>query len=1025
MIKTRTIPDGDSIETYGGSNRNKKRPLHDKDDDGDASCIHQPHKTSCNRWISNSTTSDTTIIRCSKKTLFFISVSILAFFRTECTFHINKTLYNVLVTYQSRELTNVATMSDIYYTYTNIIDNSSIDQYYNHQFSFESNTNRSYEELLHEYNIPMTTATNGKRTSSTKSKALHDISNSMKQDGFDPWMLYDNTTTYTRIHDIHQTYRKQRQQRSRPPILQSNTKGWTIAATETISLSSVKRIPVGKQTTIEITSDTKETSNQHYNWKDLCKNANLSKDSRVIVTNALSTSIGTPFILLLYKQCHVKNIMIVDAMLPNIKKERIIYMNTYRTLFRTIPTLQLTVPTNTAGFGIGGSSSSGSSDSSTKYTTTKWIDTYRPSHILHLENIDSAILDSHTVWGEHMAVKAQQLYHIQNSILPIQQILEYCHHQYQQQQQQQQQQHNTASTKNPLAVLHISQSSIITNPMNRQHSIAMNSINNQRLIDLHSKSVLHNINIMMADYLYTRHDLDDTNKNSNGNKINLFQMHHLQLPYVYGPIMNSSVHNRTKDVINESSSTSIYIDDAIVGILKALHTSQKGDRQLMTLSSTISTTSQWHQDLTYAYELQDKYPFGGIEYEHYMKNIHQQHKSLNVDSYRNAISWVNDLYGLEETRFPCASTCYDINYNNDKTNAGICEASIWDMIYPISQSITEGCTNVIYYVNFDPMLDQLLGPVPNDADTTETTSDTICRIAFVSGTSIIVREQIKEQNDSLKNSKKMNDMEAIQNLNGKISINGTTIIWIPETIKITNAEHSLIKIDPSRFFTSSVMKAMYVESNDMMILSNERISEQYISNSIHDAHDEPYTTQVLRNGFDNVYRTIHHPPSKERSVTFVASEVVSIDKKPTNLVKYMLQKNMTHMKGRHFNYYKQLNHYIQMNMNRPVNDYWDNTLPWIYISMKYMIHNLQSPVAHVFRCQWLDAHYYWGKNNIIYNTEDLTLSYVLTKQRLEGNIGLALPDDDTWISQLDRLTTKQLYIDETNTKEAFLRFMKG
>jgi hypothetical protein len=827
----------------------------------------------------------------------------------------------------------------------------------------------TYEEILNYYDIP-----------TLFTVPQYNLLTAIQQEGFDPWMLQNDNEMHHRIHDQRGSYREQRQQRSRPPsIVPSETNDISPTIVETYAV--VERRNVGNVTTIDIGSDMDHnaTSSQR-KWKYLCTKANLSKSSRVIITNALSVSIGAPLTLLLSKQCEVKNIMVVDAMFPNTKRRRLVLMNTFRTLFRNIATLQLTAPTNTAGLGRVGSE-----------FATDWMEKFKPSHVLHLEDIDG-MLDSEKNWGEYMSSKGQKLLHLQSSMLPIQQIMHYVHHK---------------ESTNELKVLHVTLSSSFQS----DSSDAISPISDNRIVQLHKTSVTHDINAMMADYLYTvQHFRKSTIKEGN-----LLQMHHLNLPNVYGPIMNGKLNDRTK--INDDGKA-LYLDDAMVGILKAIHVSDHEDRQIMTLhtSQESEATRMWRQDLTYAYEVNVEHPFGGLELEHYLSTITT---SFDPKPYQTAMTWVDDLYGINKARFPCVSSCTDSNKNKDAT---ACDTSVWDNVYPVSQLVTKECPNVLYYVNLNPKLDTLLGP-----DTGAPQKKDICRVAFVSGSSpLAVQTMLKAQETSKE--KKLNDAETLQKYNGKLANNGWTLVWIPDkgaSAQVSATDLSLLRIDPSGFFAATVQRAMFIESIDMMTISDDNVRSLLLSHTVHAAHTDEYQTTELRDGFDDVYRTIVHPPSNARSVTFLASALPA-DLMPGNPAQYVEQLStriVDNVKGRHLNYYKQMNHYIQVEMNRPVEDS-DRSSPWMWISRNYFVHNFATEEARIFRCQWYDAHLYWGSENVIRDSEELSLAYLIAKQRLEGSIGYPVADDPTWFPQTSQYTGEPIFVDKTTQTEAFVRFMK-
>jgi hypothetical protein len=124
-----------------------------------------------------------------------------------------------------------------------------------------------------------------------------------------------------------------------------------------------------------------------------------------------------------------------------------------------------------------------------------------------------------------------------------------------------------------------------------------------------------------------------------------------------------------------------------------------------------------------------------------------------------------------------------------------------------------------------------------------------------------------------------------------------------------------------------------------------------------------------------------------------------------------------------------MNHWMQSDTNRPLADgigsrlLYRTSFPWQWISTTLMVHNLQSEAARVLRCSWYDAHLYWGSDSVVEDTEDLSLAYLIGKQRLDGSIGASLAEDDrSWIPQLNKINQQR--IRDADNNEAFIRIAK-
>ena len=97
-------------------------------------------------------------------------------------------------------------------------------------------------------------------------------------------------------------------------------------------------------------------------------------------------------------------------------------------------------------------------------------------------------------------------------------------------------------------------------------------------------------------------------------------------------------------------------------------------------------------------------------------------------------------------------------------------------------------------------------------------------------------------------------------------------------------------------------------------------------------------------------------------------------------------------------YYKQSSHWIQMDLHRPEVEV-KNTLfapyPWQWVSMGLLVHDMRTQAAHNLRCSWFDEYLYWGGSNR--DADELSLSYIIAKSRVEGRLGPGLEDDDGWM----------------------------
>jgi hypothetical protein len=792
----------------------------------------------------------------------------------------------------------------------------------------------------------------------------------------DPWMLQQRPQDDSKFITT-----QKRQERCHPPLIDD-------PMTLELAPSLLHASNVAWSTrTIEV--DTVLYNRTH--WLGFCEQAKVNKKSRVVITNALSMPIATAFTLFIAKQCDVRSILIVDIMAPNIKVQRNRYMNAYRTIYRTITTVKLVVPTHSAGLG--------KLHKNEDEPPLHWLDSFRPSHILHFEP-EQAYRDMISLWEEYMPPSNQLLYQLHHSLLSMQQILSYC-----------QSRRESVTDVDPLMVLQVATASSaapsVIDAVDSEHAL-----HHDRNQDIYA-SVTPQMQSAWTDYLYHSQPRKITN-----HRIQLYQAH---FPAVRGePWIMSD---------DSNVESSLYMEDAMVALLQALQPqkpSSEGGEGLLRINfkkrhddyKERSLDTQVHRNrFKQALEWEQRYPYGVLPAWELNGNSTDGISRPEGDTVPSASSLLRDTYGIHTTRFPCASSCYDAATMQ-------CDASIWDALYPVSRSATETCTYVLYFVNFDTELDQLFETKTlASADArVESSKFKVCRIAFVAKQSPLVQQALKqvivEDGDS-------------ERYNGQLKMQDWTLVWmsLKPASKQWRLNDAILRIEPSRFFPPTVKKVMYTEA-DIFAQSADPVLVHIFSSIDRPARDTHYTRE-FRSGLEHVHRMVEQEPSLARSVSLFASEPSAEDDIKT-VVDYMkrVEADLSDSPGprRHFSYYKQLNHWMQSDTLRPLADgagpqAYRTAFPWQWISTELMVHDLQSEAARLFRCSWLDAHLYWGPDHVVAGTEDLSLAYVVGRQRLEGSIGTGLDEDPSWIPQLDPVT--QLRLLENQKKEAFIRIMKG
>lgn len=746
----------------------------------------------------------------------------------------------------------------------------------------------------------------------------------------DPWSLED---TLLVREEGRKNRRLERQQRTRPPA-------FNLADQPS---SSLKRAMLWKETAIDI-----DTEKEH-DWSALCQAAGLSKKSRVMITGALTAQTGPALALLISKQCGVRNIAGVDAMLPNLRSVRAAAMQVYRMLYRSIDAFQLIVSTGTAGL-------------SRREDELAWLDRLRPTHIVHMETTD-ALEQSSNLWNDYLSARGQRLYHMQNSVLSLQQLLSYCQ----------------SPTENTVSLLHVA---TVPETTESTHVPATTRIHG-----------------MLADFYSTFASKS-------------VRLQHLELPSVFGPTVETQF---------TSTEDAVFVEDAVAAILIALQ-QQSGLHRMKihrTTSRSTNATVVLHQGAlgmtndgeatsrkeifrrvqTSAYKLDQKHPYG----------VNKGPHAVYSSDTQGAVQTFRETFGVHKTHFPCASSC-----NGPTSHA--CDATVFDNILPISQAATAHCQYAVYLVDFAANLEQLF-------ERLDGLSSKLCRVAFVSAKSPVVQEAIRNHMSYANSTEVFTKQQTLQRFNGKLKSKSWTLVWLRDDDEstLTDAEYALVRMEPSRFFAPSVIKAMFSET--AAFAEPPDVALLNILGRIDKPAVQHHFRREYRSGI-NLSRFVQYPPEKARSVALFTSET-PLAYQPKNIAEYgkLAEKSgSVSIPRRQLNYYKHAAHWIQTDRNRPEDESRKTVFhpfPFQWISMGLLVHDMQTEAARILRCSWYDEHLHWGHSNR--GADELSLAYVIGMQRIQGGVGPGLEVDATWVPMLDRDSHQP--VTTSSGAEVFLRVM--
>lgn len=140
-------------------------------------------------------------------------------------------------------------------------------------------------------------------------------------------------------------------------------------------------------------------------WPVLCRQANLTSASRVLLTGgALTQPMAVGLALLLHQQCGVETITGADVLFPNRRRLRLAAAQGYRLLLRSMAEFTLRVP----WFGL-----------RRKDGSRQWINDVRSTHIVHFN-----VRDKQVAWETNMLADQERLYSLQHDLQTWYDVLE-------------------------------------------------------------------------------------------------------------------------------------------------------------------------------------------------------------------------------------------------------------------------------------------------------------------------------------------------------------------------------------------------------------------------------------------------------------------------------------------------------------------------------------------------------------------------------------------------------------------------
>ena len=476
---------------------------------------------------------------------------------------------------------------------------------------------------------------------------------------------------------------------------------------------------------------------------------------------------------------------------------------------------------------------------------------------------------------------------------------------------------------------------------------------------------------------------------------------HLQLPNLYGPMVAP-----WKDVRDMAPSRRMYVDDAIASILLAL------DRNATINNSTIISQASYTLVETYSSAMAAATGNLGALDAVYQNETQawiddmvrpQLGKSMNPGKYL-------DTYGVDRTRFPCASTCKSLQ----------CTPTMLDPILHVTRKVTEGCRAVLYMVNYSSSLQDLPKQErANGASSTGELIGNICRIAFVSGNSKLVanvRTQQRRQQSGRALAARETDKDPLDRVNG-MRIGRWNVVWVDRNeTSLPDIDAALLRMDPSAFFARTVDRALYTESINLIQASDQRLEHLFRKIWLGSTPAKRVKQYDEKN---HVWRWLTTDRQRPRRAILLTRE----PEETMDYQRFIARAGST-VHSRHKHFYKQASEIVLSREGRTEMESKDgqsDSFPYQWISRSFVLHELTMRFSQNFRCDWMQEYLFWGGGSR--DSALLSFAYTLGKGIVEGSYSprKGFEHDSSWLAMLSK--EDKIRLENRRSEEVFARIL--
>jgi hypothetical protein len=222
----------------------------------------------------------------------------------------------------------------------------------------------------------------------------------------------------------------------------------------------------------------------------------------------------------------------------------------------------------------------------------------------------------------------------------------------------------------------------------------------------------------------------------------------------------------------------------------------------------------------------------------------------------------------------------------------------------------------------------------------------------------------------------------MNSLNGKVQWKNWTLVFVDgDAANMSEAEYTLLKISPKRFFSDTVSRAMYVQPNRFPVPPFESLSGYF--KSLDPSPKAAGRTKEYRSGviFSSLEATFPNVPAKSQVGVYVQDLIQREGIRPN-----------AELLSRQVSFYTYAAHFVQNGVRRP--DYemkstvYKDGFPFHWLKTAMIVHDLRETESRDLRCEWYDEHLFW---HLFLPNDELWVVTMFLRKRKKGGFQLWIP----------------------------------